>query len=76
MASHKQISPILRKYNRLNVRYSRLQQSPVRFTFTQRGEMVEEDDDDDMDDDDTTAGLDGPLEAISTMEMEKKTSPT
>ena len=36
-----------RKYSRLNVRYSRLQQSPVKFTFSERGEMVEEDASDD-----------------------------
>lgn len=39
-----------RKYTRLNVRYSRLQQTPVRFTFTPGGEMIEENDDDDDDD--------------------------
>ena len=33
-----------RRYKRLNVRYSRLQQTPVRFTFTQGGEMVEDED--------------------------------
>ena len=39
--------------------------------------MVEDDDDDDMDDDnDTATGIDGPMEATSTMEMEKKTSPS
>ena len=33
------------------MRYSRLQQTPVRFTFTPGGEMVEEDDyDEDADD--------------------------
>lgn len=45
--------PLLyRKYTRLNVRYSRLQQTPVRFSFTPGGEMVEEDEDDYDDDDD------------------------
>ena len=33
-----------RRYSRLNVRYARLRQTPVRFTFTQGGEMVEEED--------------------------------
>lgn len=33
-----------RNYRQLNVRYSRLRQTPVRFTFTQEGEMVEDDD--------------------------------
>ena len=33
-----------RNYKRLNVRYARLRQTPVRFSFTQAGEMVEEDD--------------------------------
>lgn len=33
-----------RNYKRLNVRYARLRQTPVRFTFTQGGEMVEEED--------------------------------
>ena len=36
-----------RKYNRLSVRYSRLRQTPVRFTFTQEGEMLEEEDEED-----------------------------
>ena len=35
-----------RKYSRLRVRYSRLQQGPVRFTFTPGGQMVEEDEED------------------------------
>ena len=61
-----------RKYSRLYVRYSRLQQSPVRFTFTQHGEMVEEEDDKNVDDDDN-AGRIGPLETFSSMEM--KNSP-
>lgn len=34
-----------RKYSRLNVRYSRLRQAPVRFSFNEGGEMVEEDED-------------------------------
>ena len=34
----------LRNYRRLNVRYARLRQTPVRFTFTQAGEMVEDED--------------------------------
>ena len=42
----------VRKYTRLHVRYSRLQQTPVRFTFTPGGEMVEEEDDYDEDADD------------------------
>lgn len=33
-----------RRYARLNVRYARLRQTPVRFTFTQGGEMVEDED--------------------------------
>ena len=49
-------TPPHRKYSRLNVRYSRLQQTPVRFTFTPGGEMVEEEmsDYDDEDEDDMT----------------------
>ena len=35
---------VCRKYKRLNVRYSRLRQTPVRFTFTQGGEMMEDED--------------------------------
>ena len=34
------------RYNHLRVRYSRLSQAPVRFTFTQSGDMMEEDDPD------------------------------
>ena len=34
----------LRKYRSLEVRYTRLQQGPVRFTFTAEGEMLDEDD--------------------------------
>ena len=44
---------LVRRYNRLQVRYSRLSQAPVRFTFTQSGEMLE-DDDPDLDSQDTT----------------------
>ncbi len=47
-----------RKYSRLNVRYSRLQQTPVRFTFTEGGGMEEEEEDQegegDMEDKDIT----------------------
>ena len=49
-----------RKYSRLHVRYSRLQQGPVRFTFTAQGEMVEEDEvaDNLSDEEDPTYGND------------------
>lgn len=48
---------LYRKYQRLNVRYSRLRQTPVRFTFTQGGNMVEEDDyeEQELEDEDTQA---------------------
>ena len=40
-----------RKYSQLQVQYTRLQQGPVRFTFTAQGEMMEEEDDlDDIND--------------------------
>lgn len=48
-----------RKYSRLHVRYSRLQQGPVRFTFTAQGEMVEEEEvADNLSDEDPTYGDD------------------
>ncbi len=46
-----------RKYSRLNVRYSRLQQTPMMFTFSEGGGMEEEEDqegDGDMEDKDIT----------------------
>lgn len=47
-----------RRYQRLCVRYSRLSQAPVRFTFTQSGDMIEEDDPDIKDEDTTCAEFD------------------
>ena len=45
----KHTSPF-RKYTRLSVRYSRLHQSPVKYSFTAKGEIVEnEDESDDAD---------------------------
>ena len=35
---------VIRKYRSLEVRYTRLQQGPVRFTFTSEGEALDEDD--------------------------------
>ena len=54
-----------RKYSRLHVRYSRLQQGPVRFTFTAQGEMVEEEEvADNISDDDPTYGDDQKMEIV------------
>ena len=36
------VFPLCRKYTRLSVRYSRLQQNPVHFSINQDGEMVED----------------------------------
>ena len=55
-----------RKYSRLHVRYSRLQQGPVRFTFTEHGETVEEEDfAENLSDDDPTYADDQKLEKIA-----------
>ena len=52
--------PPYRSYKRLNVRYSRLRQTPVRFTFNQGGELVEDEDyspaEEDEDDEDIVGG--------------------
>lgn len=54
-----------RKYSRLHVRYSRLQQGPVRFTFTAQGEMVEEEEvADNLSDEDPTYGDDHKMETV------------
>ena len=41
-----------RKYRKLEVRYTRLRQGPMRFTFTAEGETLEEEDYPDSDEDD------------------------
>ena len=43
MSKHKMIH-IFRKYRSLEVRYTRLRQGPMRFTFTSEGESLEEED--------------------------------
>ena len=41
----------VRKYRKLEVRYTRLRQGPMRFTFTAEGETLEEEDYPDSDED-------------------------
>lgn len=55
-----------RKYRSLEVRYTRLQQGPLRFTFTAEGENLDDDDvNDDNEEDDTMTGDDLNVELVN-----------